>query len=428
MRLAARLAAVLALFRQILPKARYCAEHTDARTTYLADPSLWLTESEADQFEHALTELFVHAIGETPGDVLGWEPYQRFVESRQPSRGSEWVYYTELWIRATESALTYVSAAAGSVRAIREQRGTMAKTDVLLACVTDVEIDAIFDEASKLTGENLRERPELHYADRSYHDLGTIGGARLALVQTEMGTATVGGSSTTIPAAIRDLSPRSVIMVGIAFGVDPDKQDIGQVLIAKQIQQYEMARIGTNDGGKQTFVTRGDRASSSPRIMSRLRAAKVKMRSVDVKFGLILSGEKLVDNKDYRVQLQDWEPEALGGEMEGGGLYVAAVESGVDWALIKAVCDYADGKKRENKAERQAIAAGKAAVFALGAISRGGFSSEHAFGGGGGGVSIRAGDGGRDGSKGGDVEIRGGDGGADGADGGDVVIKGGDAT
>jgi hypothetical protein len=86
-----------------------------------------------------------------------------------------------------------------------------------------------------------------------------------------------------------------------------------------------------------------------------------------------LSGEKLIDNIDYRDSLLDREPEALGGEMEGGGLYVAAVEKNVDWCVVKAVCDFADGKKRENKTRNQKEAAHNAAKFVLAAVALGGF-------------------------------------------------------
>ena len=67
-------------------------------------------------------------------------------------------------------------------------------------------------------------------------------------------------------------------------------------------------------------------------------------------FGTILSGAKLVDSMDFRQQLRALEPEAIGGEMEGAGLYVACHDLKVDWILVKAICDFADGQKSRNKA------------------------------------------------------------------------------
>jgi hypothetical protein len=82
-------------------------------------------------------------------------------------------------------------------------------------------------------------------------------------------------------------------------------------------------------------------------------------------FGLILSGEKLVDNIDFRGQLREFEPEAIGGEMEGAGLYVACQDARVDWVLVKSICDWADGRKDQSKDELQRNAAHNAASFVL---------------------------------------------------------------
>ena len=95
-----------------------------------------------------------------------------------------------------------------------------------------------------------------------------------------------------------------------------------------------------------------------------------------VKFGLILSGAKLVDNQDFREQLRAFGPEAIGGEMEGAGLYAAAQSNKVDWILVKAICDWADGKKSDHKDANQELAATNAARFIKYVIEQGGLRSE----------------------------------------------------
>jgi len=79
-----------------------------------------------------------------------------------------------------------------------------------------------------------------------------------------------------------------------------------------------------------------------------------------VEFGLILSGEKLIADQTFRDQLIKLEPESIGGDMEGAGLYIAAVDAKVDWILVKAICDWADGKKND---DAQQLAACNAAKF-----------------------------------------------------------------
>ena len=55
---------------------------------------------------------------------------------------------------------------------------------------------------------------------------------------------------------------------------------------------------------------------------------------------------------NFRDQLLALEPEAIGGEMEGIGLYTAAQGEKVDWILVKAICDWADGNKETDKTSK----------------------------------------------------------------------------
>ncbi len=49
--------------------------------------------------------------------------------------------------------------------------------------------------------------------------------------------------------------------------------------------------------------------------------------------------------------------------MEGTGLYVASADHKVDWIVIKAIRDWADGNKRVNKKQRPKKAATNAVEF-----------------------------------------------------------------
>ncbi len=217
--------------------------------------------------------------------------------------------------------------------------------------------------------------PHVHHIGlKTYYDLGTIGGANTWMVRSEMGAIGPGGSTTTAFEAIEALHPSAVIMVGIAFGVDPKKQRIGDVLVSRQLMEYELQRVGTDLQGQPVIVPRGDRVTASPRLLDRFRDGELTWKEAKVRFGLVLSGLKLVDNLDLRQKLLRLEPEAIGGEMEGAGLYDAASRRKVDWILAKAICDWADGHKRRNKAQRQSLAARNAARFVLHVLERGGLA------------------------------------------------------
>jgi nucleoside phosphorylase len=148
--------------------------------------------------------------------------------------------------------------------------------------------------------------------------------------------------------------------VGVAFGIDEKKQSIGDILVSTQLKLYDLQRIGSGS------IPRGDKPHASPRLTNHFMSfAHAGWKGATVRSGVILSGEKLIDNIDYRDSLLEYEPEALGGEMEGTGVYVPCHDKKVDWIVVKAICDWADGNKRKNKKARQTKAATNAAQFVV---------------------------------------------------------------
>jgi len=194
------------------------------------------------------------------------------------------------------------------------------------------------------------------------------------MVQSEMGPGGPSGATLTIEEGIRLLNPSAVIMVGIAFGISEGKQHIGDILVSKQLIPYDLQRVGINSNNEYEIFLRDDRPSASHRMLQRFRAgANYWQTPPTVEFGSLLSGAKLIDNQDFRDQLLRLAPEAIGGEMEGSGLYAAAHRKKVDWIVIKAICDWADGNKYQDKKQRQQRAAENAARFTVSVLEQGGF-------------------------------------------------------
>jgi nucleoside phosphorylase len=250
------------------------------------------------------------------------------------------------------------------------------QADVLLVTVTDGETRAVFGALQAATGQ--RPQP-LYRGDKTYYNLGRVGGARVWLVRSEMGSLTVGGSFPTLYAAIDTLRPAAVLLVGVAFGTNPAAQRLGDVLVARQLAPYEPQRVSAGPAGEVRLTPRGDRVTVSTRVLDRCRDGALSWPDdrAPVRFGLVLSGEKLLDHAPTVASLLAQEPEAIGGEMEGAGLYVAAAQRGVAWGLVKAVCDWADGRKGEgDEEERQERAARNAAAFAAHVLAAGGFAPE----------------------------------------------------
>lgn len=236
-------------------------------------------------------------------------------------------------------------------------------TDVLIVTVTKVESQSVLDTFRNATRKKPVSRP---IGPHIYRDLGKVNGVRIFMVQSEMGAGGLGASLQTVQEGIEALSPAAVIMVGIAFGVDSQKQTVGDILVAKQLINYEPMRVG------EQLILRGSKVDVSPALLNRFRDAeldwdnaKENEAKAKVRFGLILSGEKLVDDLKFRNLLLACEPEAIGGEMEGAGLYAACQKAKVDWILVKSICDWADGHKEEDRQKRQQLAAQNSARFLL---------------------------------------------------------------
>ena len=234
--------------------------------------------------------------------------------------------------------------------------------DVLIVTATRVESKAVLDAFAQLTGQTARIVTKNR---RTYRDLGAVGDMRVFLALTEMGSGGPGASQQAVQKGIEALDPGAVILVGIAFGMDEKKQHIGDVLVSQQLQLYDVQRVGTD-----RIIPRGDKPHASTRLIDSFRHADLDWNDANVEFGLLLSGEKLVDHLDYREQLKQFGPEAIGGEMEGAGLYVACQDAKVDWIVIKAICDWADGHKKRNKTARQKLAAHNAAAFVAHALQQ----------------------------------------------------------
>jgi nucleoside phosphorylase len=238
---------------------------------------------------------------------------------------------------------------------------------VVLLTVNDHETHAVFD--AFWIKEQFKSETR---GGITYNLFGNHGGMQIVHTISEMGAGGIGAAQQRTQEAIKHWSPQAVIAVGIAFGLDESKQQIGNVLVATQLQEYDLSRIN-HDG---TITPRGDKSSTSDTLLNRLRQCDAIQRRQsenwpDVRFGLVLSGQKLVDNIDYRDSLKRMHGEAVGGEMEGSGLYVSATQGKVDWIVVKAICDWGHDKQHSQKDQWQILASKNAAQVIKTAIDMG---------------------------------------------------------
>lgn len=173
---------------------------------------------------------------------------------------------------------------------------------------------------------------------------------RVVHIRTSAGSFGLNSAGGILQAAMADLRLNYIISVGICFGLKPApknqwKQKLGDVLISTHVCDYETNRVGDE------IKHRGDKTSAGTGLLqaARMVVAKDRSRDFQVFEGMMLSGQKLVDNEDLVGLLRANFPEAIGGEMEGNA--VASIRT--DWLVIKGICDW--GMKKNDK--HQAAAA-----------------------------------------------------------------------
>jgi nucleoside phosphorylase len=219
-----------------------------------------------------------------------------------------------------------------------------AQTDVLIFTATNVELQYALGKTLPLAGQTTILQG---VSGNETYFLGRFGAFNAVLTKTRMGTVGAGAATLAAEQALRVWQPRAAFMVGIAFGKDPAKQHIGEVLVASAIIPYEPRRVGS-----QTIV-RGIAMSSDPRLQNRFENALgwnfTLPNGEKCKFdiGQLLSGNQLIDDEQAKKNLFAEFPVAIGGEMEGAGFYAAAAQHRVPALLIKAICDWGDGKKHK---------------------------------------------------------------------------------
>jgi len=231
---------------------------------------------------------------------------------------------------------------------------TDAGADLLIVVATETELRQVL----RVTRPLYRRRKlcSVHVGPETYY-VGRFGVHTAAVVRCTMGTTGPAGVTLATDAAIRVWKPRAVLMPGIAFGMTRKKHRPGDVLVARSIVPYEVQRRGAGEP-----VSRAPQPEASALLLGRLRTPAWSFMRPDGSAvlrheGPILSGEKLVDDEQFKAELSRLHPGAIGGEMEGVGLAAASSRNRVDWALVKGVCDWGDGRKNDAYQELAAAAA-----------------------------------------------------------------------
>jgi nucleoside phosphorylase len=241
--------------------------------------------------------------------------------------------------------------------AYEELAPTERNFQLVIMTAVEIERDAVLRRLTPLSG---RKRIIRTHVEQETYFLGRFGTYPAAVTMCAMGSASRDAAILATEAAIDLWKPVAVIMTGIAFGADEEKQAIADVLIATQIIPYENQRVGP------LRVHRAAHPESGAVLLNRFKNVRWEFKRPDNslcerRYGPLLSGEKLIDDLNFKAELLQEFPKAIGGEMEGYGVQAASARKKVEWIVVKAICDWGDGKKH---GKHQALAAAAAASLA----------------------------------------------------------------
>jgi nucleoside phosphorylase len=218
---------------------------------------------------------------------------------------------------------------------------------------TDVELRAVLKRFRP--GSGLNRVWQVSHGDDTFY-LGRFGAFEAVSMLCSMGTLGSSGSTLASEALIRLWDPTAVVMPGIAFGMNRSKHMPGDVLVSQQIIPYEAQRRGTE------LQYRNPVPPGSGALLNRFRNVlnwsfeRPDGTKCRIHCGAMLSGEKLIDDNSFKQSLLEQFPTAIGGDMDGHGLWATAVRKRKEWLVVKGVCDWADGEKNDDYQELAATA------------------------------------------------------------------------
>ncbi|MBD5522610.1 MAG: 5'-methylthioadenosine/S-adenosylhomocysteine nucleosidase [Lachnospiraceae bacterium] len=177
----------------------------------------------------------------------------------------------------------------------------------------------------------------------------------VAHVEINAGSYSHGGSAKVIKKVMKKAKPNIVILLGVAFGCDPGKTKLGDVLVGRQHFSYDKSSkiSDENLSIKKLHIEEPDEYMLNrfkSLIVTEDKVRGFRGKKFQVVFGNMITGEFVVDSIDFREMI--FKPfEAfgvIGGEMEAQGAFAEIRKYKKSHCiLIKGICDWGAGKNEQ---------------------------------------------------------------------------------
>ncbi len=164
---------------------------------------------------------------------------------------------------------------------------------------------------------------------------------------------------------ISSYSPKKIIITGICAGIKDAGVNLGDIIVANQLWDYESGKVIEESDGKLAFMPDMKCLPTDHGVISSLvdfsnsknylsniyndfKGVKPETQ-LNVKFGSIGSGPYVLASKQYLKELIEKDRKLIGIDMEGYGIYKASqFYTGTLPIFVKAVSDFGDEKKNDN--------------------------------------------------------------------------------
>lgn len=249
---------------------------------------------------------------------------------------------------------------------------------ILLITANRVEANMMVRCLSDVSRENGGELLTITDEGGKFH-FGTIAGMNVVHVQPkDMSSFTRDGSFSTIESILKHYKPRLVVSVGVAFGADAQKQNLGDVIVSKRLFPYDSSNkysdgsIKLNGSLYETnsqllcswidlleyekfpgmqVINDEDKTKADSGANGEADKNEYSFETKEFNWysGTVLSGGSVVDEVEQKVKLftaaeNGGIDDVVGGEMEGSGIYFACDKEKIPCIVVKGICDWGVNK------------------------------------------------------------------------------------
>jgi len=204
------------------------------------------------------------------------------------------------------------------------------------------------------------------YIDGHLYNTGVFGNHYIVYIHIKIQGYTNPASMPLVGKLMTKIKPIAVIMVGIAFGINENKQKIGDVLVSDKILPYDSKKVQINDIiYKESPKEAGYYLVNAFRNNDEWEYDLGEGNKSTVHIGALLTGSELINNfqrkEDLVNHFKEYSP--IGGDMEAFGVYSQCRQNSIDeWIIIKGISDWGYNKNN-NKENYQKIAANAAVEY-----------------------------------------------------------------